>query len=145
MYNTLLQAYFILFYFVLHLSLLTCDSTCIVPVSFMAKFVPQQLFTYAKLTANTTNVEAKYLMLFGQCILLGDIIFVAILGSKFIAYVVRRFFRIIIYVIMIVIALKMIENLWLFIALLLYKSVYRSFFVSSRLSLIDILLSYLTS
>jgi hypothetical protein len=92
MFKTIAEAYLILLYILLHVSLFSCDSTCMFPVSSFTAVVPRSLHLTAASMIRYANIETKYLMQMGQFILMGDLLFLALWASKLFSYVLKRFF-----------------------------------------------------
>jgi hypothetical protein len=92
MFKTIGEAYLVLLYLLMHLSLFACDSTCMFPVNSFTSALPRGLHMNAASIISYVNIDTKYLMLIGQFLLMGDLFFVAICVSKLFAFLLKRFF-----------------------------------------------------
>jgi len=109
MIKPIFEAYFLLAYLLLHLTLLSCDQSCIVPLWVLKDHLPKQLGVLAIRTMQTIRLTVHDAQIIGQVMFLGDMLIMLIFFVKIIRYFFKKLLAIFACLAISVIILTIIE------------------------------------
>ena len=92
MLRTFIEAYAIMAYILLHLTLFTCDSSCLLPIASITTVIPPAYSAYIHQVIAYFNMDILKAQLIAQVLIIGNMFAVLISMVKFLNYIVRRFF-----------------------------------------------------
>ena len=137
MFKTAIEGYQLMIFVVLHLTILACDDTCPVPISFVRAFLPHPVLRLALTFVKTLPIEILTVQLIGQMMLIGDAFIVLLLVLKIFGCFLRRFVLMFGSLIVSIYAMDKLDLIWMIYIDLIIR-ITLSFSVSSCLPLIKI-------
>jgi hypothetical protein len=111
MLKTIGEGYLIMLYFLLHLTILTCDNSCAIPIKPLADIVPQACYKLAHQMIAILNLSSKNAGMLGQLLFLGDFFIILLLMLKICFFTVQRFFKVAFWLSLIVFSIKLVAGL----------------------------------
>lgn len=131
MIQTAFEGYFLMIFFLLHLSVLTCDEACILPVSVLTNVLPKIASEFAMHVAKAFALNLPTAQLIGQLMLIGDLFVGILLLAKLFSCLIKKFFLMFLSLALSIYLLQLLNFIWMIIIDLLNKLNKLSLFVSS--------------
>ena len=144
MFRLAVEAYLLMFFTLLHLTVLSCDSTCLLPVPFFKSFLPKVIVDFSMTILDVLQIDILTAQIIGQFMVIGDIFICILVIIKLFGAILKRFILMMVSMILAIVILHKVYLIWM-ISIELFEIIYAlSFFhVSSCLSLIIVLFLYL--
>ncbi len=110
MLKTIGEGYLIMLYFLLHLTILTCDNSCAIPIKPLADIVPQACHKLAHQMIAILHLSVKHAGMLGQLLFLGDFFIVTLLIFKICFFTIQRFFKVAFWLSLIAFSIKLLAG-----------------------------------
>ena len=91
MFRLAIQGYLLMLIFFMHLTVLACDETCLIPVPFVRSLLPKVLLDLAVNFLNVFNMDALTAQVVGQFMVIGDIFIGILVIIKVFGAILKRF------------------------------------------------------
>lgn len=108
MFGVILQGYLLMFFTIMHLTVLVCDEICVFPVQLM-NILPQTLLAFSENLLTLLNIDVLTAQMIGQFMLLGDIFIAILIILKIFGCIIKRFILMFATIILSIIALQRIH------------------------------------
>ena len=91
MFASILEGYLLMFFLLLHLSILFCDEACIYPLKYAKTFASKEMLLLVGNLSSFFHISKGALQIIGQLILIGDVFILIILVLKLIGCFLKKF------------------------------------------------------
>ena len=106
MFKLAIEAYILMLFTFLHLTILACDDTCLLPVPLAKRFLPVSLHEFAITFIHAFGIDYLTAQFIGQFMVIGDIFIVLLFVLKFFGAILKRFLLMSISLILTIFALQ---------------------------------------
>ena len=109
MFRLALEGYLLMFFTLLHFTVLTCDESCLLPVLMIRRFLPAALIDFAMSFLHVFGIEYSTAQFIGQFMVIGDIFIFALFIIKVFGAILKRFLLMFTSLILTIIALQRVN------------------------------------
>lgn len=112
MIKTAIEGYLLMLFLLLHLSLLTCDQTCLLPIHLLKPYVPKIVSQFSISMMKTFGLSLLTAQFVGQMMIIGDLFICAIFVIKLFGCLLKRFVLMFLSIVVSIYVLQKLEVLW---------------------------------